>query len=130
MQRILIVDDEPKVCECLNEFFEAKGFESRCALTGEDAILQLMAGHPDVILLDIKLPGISGLDVLKRAKDLCPSSKVIMVTAMSDENSEETARAYGASGYIMKPFDFSPNTWATIFDDPAGPRTHNPTPKS
>ena len=129
MQRILIVDDEPKVCECLNRFFAAQGFSSSCAQTGEDAILQLMQETPDLVLLDIKLPGISGFDVLKRAKDLCPEARVIMVSAMCDEQSEETARAYGASGYITKPFDFSPQTWSMIFSDPDGPQHQRPSPR-
>ena len=117
MQRLLIVDDEQKVCECLQRFFSAQGFEASCVFTGEEAIERLINQPPDVVLLDIQLPGVSGIEVLKRAKDLCPETKVIMVTGSVDAEREEEAMAYGARGYITKPFDFSQITWSSVFAD-------------
>ena len=117
MQRLLIVDDEQKVCECLQRFFSEKGYDASCASTGEEAIERFMRQPPDVVLLDIRLPGISGLEVLKRARDLCPATKVIMVTGSLDEGTEETAKVYGARAYITKPFDFSEITWEAVFSD-------------
>jgi DNA-binding response OmpR family regulator len=117
-KRLLIVDDEPKVCECLKLFFMTKGFETSCAQTGADAVERLMGDQPDLVLLDIGLPDFSGLEVLKRARELAPYAKVYMVTAHTDENSEVEAKVYGAMGYITKPFDFSDVTWAPVFADP------------
>ena len=119
MKSMLIVDDEPKVCECLKTFFNAQGFSAACAYSGEEALDRMMADQClDLVLLDIGLPGISGIEVLKRVKDMCPTSRVVMVTAMNDDMFEEEARAYGADAYITKPFDFSPATWSAILDRP------------
>ncbi len=119
MQRLLIVDDEPKVCECLRLFFSAKGYSASCAYTGEQALESLIEDQPDIVLLDVGLPDVSGLEVLKRSKDLCPQARVIMVTGYNDGEMEETARAHGAKAYITKPFDFSDLTWASVFTAPS-----------
>ena len=112
--RMLIVDDEEKVTECLSEFFRSRGFEASCAFTGEEA-LQRLWDCPDVVLLDIHLPGMSGIEVLKQAKTVCPRARIIMVTASDDESYEAQAKQHGALGYIKKPFDFSELTWAPVF---------------
>jgi len=119
MRRMLIVDDESKICECLSNFFSTRGFQVHAALTGTEAIEWLMNQRADVILLDIRLPDMPGIEVLKRAKELYPEVKVIMVTALDKEDPEIEAKAYGACGYVTKPFDFSDLTWAPVFaDDP------------
>ena len=118
MRRLLIVDDEQKVCECLKLFFNDKGFETSCANTGGEAVERLMDQQPDLVLLDIGLPDVSGIEVLKRARELAPYARVYMVTAHTDEDSEVEAKVYGAMGYITKPFDFSDVTWAPVFGDP------------
>ena len=115
MARMLIVDDEPDICECLGEYFKDKGFDVAYALNGEVALEHLVDHAPDVILLDIRLPGCSGIDVLRRAKDLHPESKVIMVTSLDQSDLRVEAKAYGACGYVTKPFDFSEATWAPVF---------------
>ena len=117
-KRLLIVDDEPKVCECLKLFFSAKGFEASYAHTGGEAVERLADQQPDVVLLDIGLPDFSGIEVLKRARELAPYAKVYMVTAHNDQDLEVEAKVYGAMGYITKPFDFSEVTWAPVFADP------------
>ena len=114
MPQMLIVDDEPKICDCLSEFFGAKGFAVRRAVTGQEAIKRVRVDRPDVILLDLRLPDMEGFEVLKRAKDLQPTTKVIMVTALDHPELREEAHAYGACGYITKPFDFSETTWAPV----------------
>ena len=114
MRQMLIVDDEPKLCECLGSFFKDKGFVVEYAHTGSDAIEWLMKQPTDVILLDVRLPDMLGIDVLKRAKELYPDAKVIMVSALDKEESQIDAKVYGACGYITKPFDFSDITWAPV----------------
>jgi len=116
---MLIVDDEPDICDCLGHFFQAKGFAVSCAFTGEDAIEWLMQQPADILLLDIRLPGVWGIEVLKQAKQLYPDIKVVMVTALDADERRIEARAYGACGYVTKPFDFSDRTWAPVFTDPS-----------
>jgi len=117
MRRLLIVDDEPKICDCLKEFFSAKGFAVHVAFTGTDAIEHLMEQPVDVMLLDIRLPDMSGLEVLKRAKELAPEAKVIMVTALDKEEPKIDAKVYGAVSYVTKPFDLSDPTWDHVLSD-------------
>lgn len=114
MQTMLIVEDEPQVCRCLQEFFRRRGFSVAAVTSGEQAVEWLGTSAADVILLDVILPGLSGLEVLKCAKELHPHTRVIMVTALDREEVRETARCYGATAYITKPFDFSEATWAPI----------------
>lgn len=117
MRRMLIVDDEPDICECLTDFFSARGFAVTVVFSGEEALERLMQGPLDVLLLDIMLPGISGLEVLKRVKDLSPRTRVVMVSCLSRGDLRFTAEAYGASAYVTKPFDFSESTWAPVFSE-------------
>ncbi len=115
MRRMLIVDDEPKLCACLKAYFTAKGLTVSTVYEGEQAIERLSRESPDIILLDVRLPDISGIEVLKRARELCPKAKVIMVTALDQPEAREEAATYGAVGYITKPFDLSDPTWSLIF---------------
>lgn len=114
MPRMLIVDDEPDICDCLGHFFATRGFAVACAFSGEEAIERLAEGPVDVVLLDIVLPGIHGIEVLRRVKDLCPEVKVVMVTGLDQEERRVEAQRYGACGYVPKPFDFSEMTWAPV----------------
>lgn len=115
MQRMLIVEDEPDLCDCLQEFFKARGFEVATAFSGEEAEDQLRERAADVILLDILLPGVSGLEVLRRVRETSPATRVIMVTSVDQAEVREEARRCGASAYITKPFDFSEATWSSVF---------------
>lgn len=115
---MLVVDDEPKICDCLKAYFAAKGFTVECASTGTEAIEWLMDHPVDVVLLDIRLPDMLGIEVLKRAKDLQPDAKVVMVTALDDEERAIEAKVYGACGYVTKPFDFFDLTWQAVSEPP------------
>ena len=112
MREMLIVEDERDISDCLQQFFTAKGFAVASAFSAEEALERLKASAPDVILLDILLPGLSGLELLKRAKALHPMARVIMVTALDREELRLEAHQYGAAGYVTKPFDFSDTTWS------------------
>ncbi len=112
--RMLIVDDEPDVCECLRDFFSAKGFAVSEAGTGSGAITRFVEDHPDVVLLDLGLPDCFGLEVLRRLKALAPEGRVVMVTAMEQPERRRQARDAGACGYVTKPFDFADATWAPV----------------
>jgi DNA-binding response OmpR family regulator len=115
MAHMLIVDDEVKLCDCLRAYFTLKGLTVSVVYEGAKAIDRLERESPDIILLDVRLPDISGLEVLKRAKELCPKAKVIMVTALDQPETREEAAMYGAVGYITKPFDLNDPTWSLVF---------------
>jgi len=122
MQRMLIVDDERDICELLEEFFKTKGFSVLSAFSGEEALDQLGQNPPDVILLDILLPGISGLEVLRRIKERHPHTRVIMVTSLDRVELKTEALEHGAADFVLKPFDFSLTTWAAALPDrPSSP---------
>lgn len=113
MPKMLIIDDEPDICECLQDFFSAKGFEVRTAFSGGQALEELVQdGRPDVVLLDLRLPDSWGLDILRHIRRLYPATKVIIVSSMDQPEPRRQARAFGACGYVTKPFDFSETTWA------------------
>jgi DNA-binding response OmpR family regulator len=118
MPRMLIVEDEPDVLECLADFFTAKGFAVASSYSGEEALDKLDEEAVDVILLDILLPGISGIEVLRRAKAKHPDATVVMVTSLDQLDLREQATQFGASGYVTKPFDFSPTTWSAVLSAP------------
>jgi DNA-binding response OmpR family regulator len=115
MPRMLIVDDEQDICDCLEQFFSARGFSVVTAFSGEEALDRLARGDIDVLLLDILLPGLSGMEVLRRVKDLHPRVRVIMVTCLDQTDLRAEAHRYGAAAYITKPFDFSETTWSSVF---------------
>ena len=114
MRRMLIVEDERDICEMLSEFFTARGFAVTSAFSGEEALELVARESVEVILLDILLPGLSGLEVLRRAKELRPHVKIVMVSGLDHDDLRRQARRYGACEYITKPFDFTIATWATV----------------
>ncbi len=116
MPRMLIVDDERDICELLKDFFQEKGFAVLSAFSGEEAIAKLDEQEADVMLLDILLPGLSGIEVLKRIKEHHPKVRVIMVTAIDQVELRCQAQQYGAVAYVTKPFDFSRETWSAAFE--------------
>ena len=118
-RRLLIVDDEQTVCQCLEQFFGKRGFQITSAFSGEEALTKLQQGPVDIVLLDILLPGIHGIEVLKRAKQLYPAAKVVVMTALDHQPLQEEARRHGADAFVMKPFDLSDSTWSVVLADPA-----------
>lgn len=104
-KKILVVDDERAICEILEEFLSLFGHSVTSANNGADAIEVLRQARPDVVFLDIRMPGMSGLDVLKEIKARDSSIRVIMISAFGDEETESMARELGADGYIQKPVD-------------------------
>ncbi len=101
--KLLIVDDEIEICDFLKMFFEERGFKVEVAYTGPDAIKKVASYHPSVVLLDIKLPGMDGLAVLKQIKADYPGVRVLMVTAIETAEKIDEALRLGADNYITKP---------------------------
>ena len=106
MRKILIVDDEAEIVVILQRFLESKQYEVTTAANGTEAMEKVREEHPEVVLLDINMPGKSGLEVLAEIQALNLGIGVIMVTAQIDEMSGRFALGNGAFDYITKPFDF------------------------
>ena len=103
INKLLIVDDEIEICEFLKSFFEDRDFKVAVAHEGQKALEQVDLFHPGVVLLDIQMPGMDGLQTLKKIKEKYPRVKVIMVTAVETQEKIEEAMRLGADNYITKP---------------------------
>lgn len=103
VKRMLVVDDENEICDFLKTFFEERDFEVRTANSGEMAILAVEKLMPQVVLLDVHMPGMDGMTALKEMKKRFPAIKVIMVTALETREKIEEALRLGADNYITKP---------------------------
>jgi two-component system response regulator ResD len=100
---VLVVDDEPMVREVLARYLEKDGFAVDTASDGVAALERFEAGRPDLVLLDLMLPGVDGLEVFRRIRAQAPAA-VIMLTAKGDETDRVVGLELGADDYITKPF--------------------------
>ena len=103
MRKLLIVDDEKDICDFVKNFFQERGYEVTTSPSGEDALEILKKDKPDLILLDIKMKGMDGIAALKHIKDIDRKIKVVMVTALEDQDKMNEACRLGACEYITKP---------------------------
>lgn len=101
--KLLIVDDEMEICEFLKSFFEERNYQVKTATSGEQALKAADEFKPQVILLDIKMAGVDGIQVLQKVKATHPRIKVIMVTALETRDKIEECLRLGADNYITKP---------------------------
>jgi len=102
--KILIVDDEEVIRQMLSERLIAEDYQCSIAAAGKDALEQINKEEFDLILLDVRMPGKSGLEVLRESRALRPDAAVMMVTAVDDVNSAVEAMQMGALDYVVKPF--------------------------
>ena len=103
--KILIVDDEPDVRQLLYDFLTGKHYEVVLAADGLEAIDMVKREKPDLVLLDVVMPGMNGVEALHRIAEIAPPVRVIMVTANADIMLTSRLLAMGAVDYIPKPFD-------------------------
>jgi CheY-like chemotaxis protein len=103
--KVLVVDDEPEVRLVLSEFLESRGFEVTAAASGAQALAMVDEVKPHVVLLDVTMPQMDGIETLKRLAALKPGLPIIMVTANADVEVTSKLLAMGAADYIPKPFD-------------------------
>jgi DNA-binding response OmpR family regulator len=101
--RVLVVDDEPMVREVLARYLQKEGFAVDIAEDGEAALAAYEAGHPDLVLLDLMLPRVDGLEVFRRMRASAPAA-VIMLTAKGEETDRVVGLELGADDYVTKPF--------------------------
>lgn len=102
---IMIVDDEPTVTDLLSTDLELRGYNCVTAATGEDALVKLATMSVDALLLDLRLPGVSGMDVLTKVVSSYPATVVIIMTAVEDPQTVVQAMKIGALDYMLKPFE-------------------------
>ena len=102
-QRILVVDDEETIRELVGSYLRTEGFDVVEAVDGEDALAQIAQRAPELIVLDLRLPGISGLDVLREIRRTS-AIYVIVLTARADETDKLIGLELGADDYVTKPF--------------------------
>ena len=105
MAKVLVVDDEPEAVELLTEFLSSKGYEVLTATSGEEALRRVKEDRPHLVLLDIQMPKMNGLDVLRRIREIDPEMGVIMATGVNEEDVGRKALELGAFDYIVKPLD-------------------------
>lgn len=101
--KLLIVDDEVEICDFLGSFFEERNYEVKTASSGQAALKLVEQFKPHVVLLDIKMSGMDGTQVLEAIKKKYPRTKVIMVTALETRDKIEECLRLGADNYITKP---------------------------
>ena len=103
--KILLVDDEEDFVKSLSERIKIRELGSDIALNGEEALQIVKDQVPDVMVLDLKMPGIDGMEVLRRVKKAYPEVQVIILTGHGSEKDEKAARRLGAFHYLQKPVD-------------------------
>lgn len=105
MRTILIVDDQTGIRLLLNEVFKKEGYQTLLAANGQQALQQAKETPPDVVLLDMKIPGMDGIEILKHLRKLQQDIRVIMMTAYGELDVIEESIDNGARCYFTKPFD-------------------------
>src|SRR5215510_2035315 len=103
MSKVLIVEDEPKLATLVADYLKAAGYEAHCVENGLEAIPWVKANHPDLVVLDLMLPGRDGLEICKELRTFS-DMPVIMVTARVEEVDRLIGLESGADDYLCKPF--------------------------
>jgi two-component system response regulator (stage 0 sporulation protein F) len=103
--KLLIVDDQYGIRLLLHEIFKKEGYEVFQAANGFQAIDIVVKDCPDLVILDMKIPGMDGVEILKRIKEINKDIKVILMTAYGELDIIEEAKKLGALQYFPKPFD-------------------------
>ncbi|MBI3989778.1 MAG: response regulator [candidate division NC10 bacterium] len=105
--KILVVDDEPQALELLKAFLQIKGYAVMTASSGAEALTVLEERRPHLILLDVMMPGMDGLETLRRIRERDQAVGILMITAANDEEIAKKAVRQGAYDYITKPIDLA-----------------------
>lgn len=114
MRRVLIVDDEAGMRHSLQRLLQPVGYEVYTARSGSEALEMVKEMPFDVAVLDIQMPGLSGIDAFRRLREIDPKLPVILITAYSTSETAMQAIQVGAYDYILKPFDVA--TFKEVID--------------
>ena len=104
--KILIVDDEKAIRESVSLVLSEEGHETDVAASGQEALEILNQDNIDVLITDLKMPGMDGMELVKQSLQICPQTSVIIITAHASVESAIEALRMGAFDYILKPFEF------------------------
>ena len=104
---VLVVDDDEMHLALMQNILQKEGYKIFTTADGPQGIAIYKEHRPDIVLLDLGLPRMNGLEILRRLKTFDENAKIIVLTGYGSEESAELALRYGASDYIRKPFDFS-----------------------
>ena len=104
-RRILVADDDPMFVRFMTELLQHAGYETATAATGDEALATITAAPPDFVLLDIVMPGMSGLDVASALRQQDSPVPFMFVSAVDDARTARRAAQYGATGFLIKPVD-------------------------
>jgi DNA-binding response OmpR family regulator len=103
--RVLVVDDEPTIREVVSRYLVRAGYETTVAATGREAIKQAGRDHPDVVVLDLMLPDVDGLEVMRRLRQQDRArTAIVLLTARGEESDRVIGLRLGADDYVVKPF--------------------------
>jgi DNA-binding response OmpR family regulator len=104
--KILIVDDQPEVGAVLEEYFAGRGFAVVLAVGGLEALAKIEKDRPAMVLLDVRMPDLDGVEVLRKIREAGPNPPVLMMSGNDDLGVAQRTLALGAVDYVLKPFDF------------------------
>ena len=104
MATILVIDDEPGIRDLLDTLLGRKGYDVVLADSGQKGLEVFRRARPDVIVLDLKMPGMNGVTVLQQIRSLNPTQPVIVLTGAATPDSEQQVRALGVTEYVEKEF--------------------------
>jgi DNA-binding response OmpR family regulator len=104
--RILIVEDDEEMGSLLRDFVEEEGFEADTVMNGYEAFRKLVKEPFDLIITDIRMPGLTGLDILPRIRKLQPGIPIVVITAFGSQEVHQKALERGAMAYLEKPIHF------------------------
>jgi DNA-binding response OmpR family regulator len=102
--RVLLVDDDRELCQMLSEYLDAEHFDVKSVHDGSDALVELQAGDFEIVILDVMLPSVGGLDVLRRL-GASYTTPILMLTARGDDVDRIVGLELGADDYLSKPFN-------------------------
>jgi len=103
-QSILVVDDDPTVSDVVRRYLERAGYQVRLAADGHGALASFARDRPDLVVLDLMLPGIDGLEVCRRLRTGADGVPIVMLTALGEESDRVLGLQLGADDYVTKPF--------------------------
>lgn len=102
-KRILVVDDQESMREMLSELLQMMGYDARAVDGGDQALQSLQETETDLVITDLNMPGMDGMELMKRIKGLYPGLPVVIITGYGTFNTERQVLSSGADGYIPKP---------------------------
>lgn len=104
--KILVIDDEVLIGELVCEFLNSIGYRTSTVPSAKEALEKVETENPDLVLLDVLMPEMGGIECLQKIRKIKPAAIVIMVTAVHDESTAKQAITLGAYDYLTKPIDF------------------------